>query len=105
MENPDGLLRPGMFARVRLTDPHAAANGRSLVIPAAAVQRTPEGPVAFVQEGERTYERRRLRLGRKTPDYVEVLDGLQPAEPVVVQGAFLLKSEAAKGSMGGGHEH
>ncbi|MCK6575126.1 efflux RND transporter periplasmic adaptor subunit [Myxococcota bacterium] len=105
VENPDGLLRPGMFARVRLTDPHAAANGRSLVIPAAAVQRTPEGPVAFVQEGERKYERRRLRLGRKTPDYVEVLDGLQPAEPVVVQGAFLLKSEAAKGSMGGGHEH
>jgi cobalt-zinc-cadmium efflux system membrane fusion protein len=58
-----------------------------------------------VQLGPRTYERRELRLGRRTPDAVEVHDGLQAGEPVVVEGAFLLKSEAARDSMGGGHSH
>lgn len=123
VDNADGLLRPGMFARVRLTDPHSAGHAPSAVVPVSAVQRGPDGPIAFVQvspaperaagtplgaghtDEARTYERRPLRLGRKTREAVEVLEGLQPGEPVVVRGAFLLKSEAAKGSMGEGHAH
>jgi multidrug efflux pump subunit AcrA (membrane-fusion protein) len=61
--------------------------------------------VAFVPSGEHRYERRELRLGRRTDAYVEVLEGLSPGESVVVEGTFFLKSEAAKHRMGGGHHH
>ena len=108
VENKDGALRPGMFARVRLTDPHAAPapdRPKSLVVPASAVQRAGEGFLAFVKTGERRYERRTLRIGRRTSDYVEVVEGVRAGEPVVTQGTFILKSEAAKESMGGGHSH
>ena len=60
---------------------------------------------AIVKVGERSYERRAVRIGRKASDYVEIIDGLLVGEPVVVQGGFILKSEAAKASMGGGHGH
>jgi cobalt-zinc-cadmium efflux system membrane fusion protein len=112
VDNADGVLRPGMFARVRLST--SAADGRAagsaaaplaLVVPIGAVQRSGEGYIAFVQVGERRYARREIRLGRKASDYVEIIEGLSAGEPVVVQGAFILKSEAAKASMGGGHEH
>ena len=108
VENSDGVLRPGMFARVRLSSALAAgkvAAAAALVVPVGAVQRSGEGYVAFVQVGERRYERRTVRVGRKASDYLEIVEGLKAGEPVVVQGAFILKSEAAKASMGGGHSH
>jgi multidrug efflux pump subunit AcrA (membrane-fusion protein) len=61
--------------------------------------------VAFVAAGENRYQRRELELGRRTDAYVEVIDGLAAGESVVVEGTFLLKSEAAKEKMGGGHSH
>jgi hypothetical protein len=36
---------------------------------------------------------------------VAILSGLAPSEQVVVEGAFLLKSEASKESMGASHTH
>jgi cobalt-zinc-cadmium efflux system membrane fusion protein len=105
VDNPDGHLRPGMFARVRLSDPHATQGTPSLVVPRAAVQRTAEGPAVFVDTGPRRYERRLIRIGRKAGDDVEVSDGVRAGEAVVTEGAFILKSEAARASMGGGHSH
>jgi cobalt-zinc-cadmium efflux system membrane fusion protein len=108
VDNADGILRPGMFARVRLTAAGSAAAGPAggtLVVPVGAIQRSGEGFVAFVKVAENTYLRRALRLGRRTSDSVEIVDGLSAGEAVVSQGAFILKSEAAKASMGGGHEH
>lgn len=109
VDNPSGTLRPGMFARVRLADPHAAdgvaASAPVIVVPAAAVQRDGDEQIVFVQIAERTYERREVTLGRASGDVVEVVDGLRPEESVAVTGGFLLKSEARKGTMGGGHSH
>lgn len=109
LENPDLALKPGMFAEVTITDPHAkdgqGAVKKALAVPASAVQRDGEKYVAFVQEGERRYERREVRIGTRTDEFVEVVEGLSVGEPVVVDGTFLLKSEAAKESMGGGHSH
>ena len=101
--NRDGRLRPGMFARIRLSDPHARPAGPGVpVVPESALQRRGNGFVVFVPEGERRYRRREVRLGRREGDRVEVLAGLKPGERVVVQGAFTLASEAAKGSLGEG---
>lgn len=109
VENPDRVLKPGMFARVKLSDPHSAggtAAGREvLAIPASAVQREGDQSIAFIQEGERRFVRRRLQLGRPSGDFVEVTEGVKAGEKVVTDGAFLLKSEAAKETMGEGHSH
>lgn len=103
--NPEGLLKPGMFAEVVVTDPHGESGRKAIAIPPSAVLRDGERHVAFVKEGERRYERRVLRIGAKTAELVEVIEGVAPGEEVVVEGAFLLKSEAAKEEMGGGHSH
>jgi cobalt-zinc-cadmium efflux system membrane fusion protein len=109
--NPDRKLRPGMFARVRLSDPHdgegSTTLGKSLVVPSAAVQRDGDEFVVFAVDktGTGRFERREVLVGRRTGDFVEVLSGLRAGEEVVVEGAFLLKSEASKESMGEGHTH
>ncbi|MEZ4266434.1 MAG: efflux RND transporter periplasmic adaptor subunit [Myxococcota bacterium] len=104
--NTDGKLKPGMFAEVVLTDPHSLDEARlGLAVPPSAVIREGDGFVAFVKEGERRYERRALRIGARTPDLVEILEGLSEGEQVVIEGAFILKSEVAKEEMGGGHSH
>lgn len=108
VNNTDGHLRPGMFATVTVTDPHGPGGGKApqtLVVPSGAVQRDGDEQVAFVPSGENRYERRELRLGRRVGASVEVLEGLSAGESVVVEGTFLLKSEAAKHRMGGGHSH
>lgn len=109
VDNPDRALKPGMFVRVKLSDPHAAdgkAEGRKVVaVPTSAIQRDGDASIAFVAEGERRFERRVLTLGSGSDAYVEVLSGLKVGEQVVIDGAFLLKSEAAKETMGEGHSH
>lgn len=104
--NADGALRPGMFARVILADPHAVAERpERLAVPAAAIQREEEGSVAFVEVGERRFEKRAVTTGIKGGPLVEVVEGIRAGERVVVDGAFVLRSEASKESMGGGHSH
>ena len=106
--NSEGLLKPGMFAAVTLTDPHepeGAEAPHAVAVPEGAIQRDGERSVVFVPVGERRYERRRVETGRRTGGHVEVLEGLEAGEPVVVEGAFFLESEAAESEMGGGHGH
>ena len=103
--NPQGRLRPGMFARVRISDPHAA-DGRSgsvsvLAVPESALQREGDAFVAFVALGDGRFESRAVRTGRKGDGFVEILDGLSSGESVAVSGTFVLKSEASKESLGG----
>ncbi len=107
--NPEGRLRPGMFARVRILDPHAAAEAPGTVevvaVPEAAVQRDGDRSVVFVALGEGRFEPRTVKLGRRGEGFVEVLDGVAVGEPVVVAGAFFVKSELAREELGGGHSH
>ncbi len=106
--NTERHLRPGMFATVTVTDPHGTDGEeapKTLVVPSGAVQRDGNEHVAFVPSGKNRYERRVLRLGRRTDAYIEVLEGVSAGESVVVEGTFFLKSEDKKHRMGGGHSH
>jgi len=100
VDNGGGRLRPGMFARVRLTDPHATGGTPVVVVPESAVQRHGDGSVVFVEEAEGRYRMRPVKTGRRTDGVVEILDGLKAGEPVAVAGVFFLASEAAKASFG-----
>ncbi len=107
VDNPEHKLRPGMFARVTLSDPHfeSADLEPSLVVPASAVQRDGAEFVVFVPLGSNRFARHEVTVGRSAGGFVEILSGLDPTDEVVVEGAFLVRSEASKAAMGGGHSH
>lgn len=80
--NGRGLLRPGMFASVYLeTDTHENA----LVIPRSALVLDSIGDTVFVRDGG-VAERREVRLGFREEDIVEVLEGLEDGEELIVLG-------------------
>jgi RND family efflux transporter MFP subunit len=77
-----GKLRPGMFASVYLqTDTHNDA----IVIPRDALVLDSLGDTVYVKSGE-TAERREVRLGLRSEDSVEVLEGLAEGELLIVIG-------------------
>jgi cobalt-zinc-cadmium efflux system membrane fusion protein len=101
--NPDGRLRPGMFARASIRS-SSATGKKSLVVSQDAVQHIEEHPVAFVEKKPGTYEKRVLILGANDNPDVEILSGLQEGERVVTKGSFYLKS-VLLGETLGGHGH
>ncbi len=91
-DNPHGLLKPGMFAKIQLES--TLANNRTLA-PRSAVIDTGERKVAFVSLGNGRFEPRKVQTGALTGDgMIEILDGLKPGEQVVTSGEFLIDSEA-----------
>jgi len=99
LKNPQGALRPGMFARVILTlgDPQEV-----VAIPATAVLSAPYGDSVFVvsektsEDGAKSLvaEQRFVRIGRSMGDFVSVTEGLEPGETVVTAGVFKLRNGA-----------
>jgi len=81
LPNPENLLKPGMFLMVRIEGPAR----ETLLIPEAAL--VPEGDRQFVfVEREGTARRVEVAIGRRTPGEVEILQGLEPGDRVVVEG-------------------
>lgn len=92
VSNPQGLLKPKMFARMKIV----VGLQKVLSIPTTAVQDTRTGKVVYVPEGNDTFEERKVKLGSQSGDYVEVLDGLKPGEKVVAEGSFDLRADAVR---------
>lgn len=88
--NSEMLLKPGMYATVRLSSP----SRRALTIPASALIRTGERNVVFVDMGGGALMPHDVEMGRATGDYVEILAGLEPGQRVVTSAQFLLESES-----------
>jgi membrane fusion protein, heavy metal efflux system len=103
LPNPDGRLKPGMFARVALEDAAAGGSEAALAVPRAAVQRHDGEAVVFVLTAPGRFERRPVELGRSDDRWVEVLAGLGAGDEVVTEGSFLLRSQAAADQLGGHH--
>lgn len=107
VDNPGHRLKPGMFGRADLGSAASAAGvdaPTTVVVPAGAIQDVEGRPSVFVEEGGR-FEARTVTLGERNAVDVQVLTGLTAGEPIVVKGAFTLKSELAKAELGGGHAH
>jgi len=105
VDNLRGLLRPGMFANVRLTDPHVQTAEAVLVVPEEAVVRQDEHELIFVPAGEGRFASRPVETGRREGGLAEIKSGLDPNQQIVTRGAFFLKSELARAELGGGHSH
>ena len=65
-----------------------------LAIPRTAIIQTGPQAIAFVDEGGGGYARRVLKIGRRGDALVEVLDGVEAEEKVVVNGNLLMDGQA-----------
>jgi cobalt-zinc-cadmium efflux system membrane fusion protein len=99
--NPGGRLRLEMFANLVIptTDSHSA-----LALPADAVQTINRRQVVFVRKADLHFEAREVQtLGDGT--LAEITAGLREGEPVVVKGAFQLKSAFLAKQLESEHGH
>jgi cobalt-zinc-cadmium efflux system membrane fusion protein len=96
--NRGGLLRPGMSASATL--PIGGASAPILAVPVAAVQRVGDNWCVFVPKEAGLFEIRKIGRGRDLGMEVEVLSGVRAGETIIVDGAFLLKSQAEKSTAG-----
>jgi hypothetical protein len=85
--DPDGRLRPGMFAEIGLgTDPRDTA-----LVPAAAVVHVGRSDYVLAGTEPGVWKVVEVKIGELHGSRVEVLDGLKPGQDVVGNGAILLK--------------
>ncbi len=97
--NEDGRLRPGMFGAVSLI---MVEEGGVPALPASALMSDEGQEFVFVRLEGDYWIRRRVTVGRRTASWIEVLDGVLSGQEIVVEGAFLLKSDVLRSKMGAG---
>ena len=88
--NTQNLLKPGMYAIVRLRTPARSA----LTVPNSAVLQTGDRNIVFVDIGNGELMPHDVELGRVAGDNTEILAGLEPGQRVVTSAQFLLDSES-----------
>jgi len=99
LANPGGLLKPGMFAQVDLP---VAGKGKVVTVPVSAVIDSGTRQIVLVEKAAGRFEPRPVKLGARSDTYVEVLDGVDDGEPVVVAANFLIDAESnLKAALGG----
>ena len=92
LSNRESKLRPSMFASVQFStekSPNAV-----LSIPVSAVIDSGVRQLVLVQITDGRFASRTIKLGQRTDEYVEVLEGLAEGEQVVTQANFLLDAES-----------
>jgi RND family efflux transporter MFP subunit len=99
LPNPDGALKPGMFATVEIEGTQGTPH-TGVYVPASAVQRDGVHSLVFVVKEPGAYEPRRVDVGQEGPDWIEITRGVNEGEQVVVNGSFALKSEMKKDELG-----
>ena len=82
VDNSEGLLRPGMFVEVTII---AERRENVCVVPREAVTERGGRKVVFVLRGQKV-NRREVTLGLGDDEVVEVREGLEPGERIVVRG-------------------
>jgi membrane fusion protein, multidrug efflux system len=90
--NPQGLLRPNQFVRVRLK---GAVRPQAQAVPLRAVQQGPKGHFVWVVGGNDTVAMRPVLVGAWIGDEWLITSGLAPDSVVVVDGALTLAAGSA----------
>ncbi len=95
--NPDETLKPNMYANIKI---YGGPRDDVVAIPIEALIRTGREERVIIARGEGRFESRPVRAGIESGEWVEILEGMEPGENIVVSGQFLIDSEASlKASM------
>ena len=95
LPNPEGVLKPEMFARVSLL---TRDGKQALRLPNSALVTEGLYSFVFVETAPGTFTKRKVELSVQDREYSYLSSGVGRGERVVVGGALLLQSELASGS-------
>ncbi|MBW4578239.1 MAG: efflux RND transporter periplasmic adaptor subunit [Tildeniella nuda ZEHNDER 1965/U140] len=103
LDNPNGVLKPGMFAELEvLTDRTPAA---LLAVPKSALVTTNDKKtIVFVQNGT-AFQPTEATLGREAGEFVEVKNGLFDGDRIVTQRANQLYAQSLRGGSKSAADH
>ena len=99
IQNHDFLLRPGMFAKIRLF--FETAQDQTL-LSTTAIMDDEGSRFVFKQIEPNLFLRQPVVVGRKVGDKTIIQSGVAAGDVIVVDGAFLLKSDVLREKMGAG---
>lgn len=97
--NDGDLLRPGMFCGIRIL---VSALEEAIAVPKVSLLWDGGEQFVFKHLRDDLFLRRAVKSGREFDDSVEILEGMEPGELVVADGAFLLKSDVLRSKLGAG---
>ena len=81
--NADGMLLPGQYVRVRLSQGELPAG---VLLPQQAVKRSNQGDSVLVVGADNKPLQRQVKIGQAVGNQWLVIDGLKPGEQVIVDG-------------------
>ncbi len=91
LENPENLLLPGMFTRVRIL---LYSKKNTLAIPTDSIQGEPGQQFIYIANPkENTVEKRAVTVGYTRPDYSQIDSGLSEGELVAASGLEQLEDK------------
>jgi cobalt-zinc-cadmium efflux system membrane fusion protein len=93
VSNIQGMLKPDMFTTAEFS---GRPEGSAVHVPETAIQEINGTSVVFVRTSAQTFGIKKVKVGRRLNRQVEILSGIDAQTPVVVSGAFLLKSQLLK---------
>ena len=101
--NDDVEMPEGSLTQVQIAMGNATQN---TMIPINALLEDYGTYSVMVQLSGESFERRPVKIGKRNGEYVEILQGLQVGEVVVITGAYQVKMASMSGSTPAhGHEH
>jgi membrane fusion protein, heavy metal efflux system len=96
IKDPDSLLRAGMFANFTIS---ISAPIQATAVPNSAVVREGDGSMSvWVTTDRKRFEKRIVKIGLQQDGMTQILEGLEPGELVVTEGAVFVSNRAAAGS-------
>lgn len=103
--NPKGKLKPQMFGEMKIS---TGKNSMAILIPAESIVKINNEDFVFVQrdnsietDSKQEFEKRSVVIGSIQDDIIEIIEGLNVNDKVVVKGVFYLKSELMKSELEG----
>ena len=101
LPNPEGRWRPGSFVTATID---VEGIDIPILVPGSAVQMFEDHAVVFI-ETDGGFAPQPVQIGRANPTHTEIVAGLEPGQPYVSRGAFVLKAQLEKGAFSEGHAH
>jgi Cu(I)/Ag(I) efflux system membrane fusion protein len=91
LANPHLRLKPDMYVSARIVGPAAPAH---IMVPKSAVVDRGQRQFIWVESAPGTYQPREVTVGERHGESIVIQAGLAGGETIVVEGGFLLDSEA-----------
>lgn len=100
--NNDGRFSVGSRVEVEFSD---GSRKQCVALPEAALIEQQGEYYVYVRKGNHSYEKRLVKTGDRSGDFVEILSGVAPGDMAVVEGAHAVRMAESSGAVPEGHTH